>query len=140
MDGDSQQRLARLRHLAPERDGEILRAMNAREVEKTASQFLNYMAVDKWDAGAKGNYNIERNGKDLKIISKADGRGVVFERKNGQILNNLSSKDVTHFRDLNNTLEKRLSKVVGLQVEQSNKQSQLTQSQPKVKKEKELSL
>lgn len=136
MDRDSTSRLARLQYLAPQRDREIVAAMYVRDAAKTAEQFLNYMGVDKWNAGVKGNYNIERQGNDLKIESKADGRGVVFERKNGEIIDRLSSKDFKHFRDLDKVLNNRVQKIVSQQTNNLREKP----PQPKVKREKELSL
>jgi hypothetical protein len=136
MERDSQSRLARLQYLAPQRDREIVAAMYAKDTADTAERFLNHMGVDKWNAGVKGNYNIERQGNDLKIESKADGRGVVFERKNGEIIDRLSSKDFKHFRDLDRLLNKRLQEIVSKPTNNLRERP----PQPKVKREKELSL
>jgi hypothetical protein len=136
MERDSQSRLARLQYLAPQRDREIVAAMYVKDTAKTAERFLEHMGVDKWNAGVKGNYNIERQGNDLKIESKADGRGVVFERKNGEIIARLDSKDFKHFRDLDRLLNKRLQEIVS-QPTNNLRERPLV---PKVKREKELSL
>ena len=109
-------------------------ALYSKEVVDTANRFLHYMGVEKWDAGKQGNYKIERSGNELKITSKADGRGVVFERQKGRTTNNLTSKDFKHFKDLGKTLENRLQKV-----KLQNKQAAPNRSQ-KVEVERELSM
>ena len=137
MGGDPQQRLARLQNLAPQGDRDIVRMIQSKEVEQTAHKFLTYMGTEKLNGN--GMYSIERKGQDLQIASKQDGRGVVFERKSGKITNNLGSKDFTHFQDLNRALDKSLQKITGLETAQQPKAAQ-TVAQPKVKKERELSL
>ena len=136
MKANSEQRLAKLPKLAPQRDREIVTAIYTKEVVDTANRFLYYMGVDKWDAGKQGNYNIEKAGNDIRITSKADGRGVVFERRGGQTTNNLTSKDFRHFKDLGKTLETRLQQVKSQQKSQqaTHKHSQV------VERERELSL
>ena len=136
MQADSEHRLHKLQRLAPQRDREIVTAIYTKEVVDTANRFLYYMGVDKWDAGKQGNYNIEKAGNDIRITSKADGRGVVFERKNGQTTNNLNGKDFRHFRDLSKTLETRLQQVKS---QQKNQQAAQKRSQV-VDRERELSL
>ena len=131
---ESGQRLAKLQQLAPQRDKEIVTAVYAKEVVGTANRFLHVMGVEKWDAGELGKYNIERSGDDLRITSKADGRGVVFERQNGKTVNHLNSKDFKHFKDLGQTLEMRLKKVKSQQKQAAPKHSQ------KINRERELSI
>ena len=134
MQVESEQRLTQLQTLAPQRDKEIVFSVKTKEVENVANQFLHYMGTEKWDAGNRGNYNLERSGKDLKIISKADGRGVVFEREQGKTINNLTAKDFRHFQDLGKTLESRLSQMM-----QQDKQATPNRSQAhKIDKEREL--
>ena len=130
----SEQRLAKLQQLAPQRDKEIVTAVYTKEVVGTANRFLHVMGVEKWDAGELGKYNIERSGDDLRITSKADGRGVVFERQNGKTVNHLNSKDFNHFKDLGQTLEMRLKKVKSQQKQAAPKHSQ------KINRERELSI
>ena len=131
---ESEQRLERLQQLAPQRDKEIVTAVYTKEVVGTANRFLHVMGVEKWDAGELGKYNIERSGDDLRITSKADGRGVVFERQNGKTVNHLNSKDFKHFKDLGQTLEMRLKKVKSQQKQAAPKHSQ------KINRERELSI
>ena len=134
---ESGQRLAKLQQLAPQRDKEIVTAVYAKEVVGTANRFLHVMGVEKWDAGELGKYNIERSGDDLRITSKADGRGVVFERQNGKTVNHLNSKDFNHFKDLGQTLEMRLKKVKSQQKQAAPKHSQKIN---RVNRERELSI
>ena len=131
---ESEQRLERLQQLAPQRDKEIVTAVYTKEVVGTANRFLHVMGVEKWDAGELGKYNIERSGEDLRITSKADGRGVVFERQNGKTVNHLNSKDFKYFKDLGQTLEMRLKKVKSQQKQAAPKHSQ------KINRERELSI
>ncbi len=133
----SEQRLERLQQLAPQRDKEIVTAVYTKEVVGTANRFLHVMGVEKWDAGEQGKYNIERSGEDLRITSKADGRGVVFERQNGKTINNLNSKDFNHFKDLGQMLEMRLKKVKSQQKQAAPKHSQKIN---RVNRERELSI
>ncbi|OWY64276.1 hypothetical protein B7486_48145 [cyanobacterium TDX16] len=107
---DSFQRIASLRGLAPRGDLEIINTMKTAELMSTAKKFLKNMGVERWDAGKKGNYNIECKGNGyLKIESKADGRGTIFLLANGQVLSNkLDSKDFTHFRHLEQVMQKDL--------------------------------
>ncbi len=130
MKGDSEQRTRLLLELAPQQDREIVSAVNTKEVEAVANRFLHYMEIDQWDAGNRGNYNIERTQNSLKIISKADGRGVVFERQNEKIINNLTTKDVKHFNELGKTLENHIQ-LLKSQDRQAN-------NNPKVNREREL--
>ena len=131
---DSEQRLAKLQKLAPQRDNEIVSAFYTKQVIDTASRFLYYMGVEKWDAGNRGNYNIEKAGNDIRITSKADGRGIVFERRQGQTTNNLKAKDFRHFRDLGKILQKQVQQVKSQQEQTAPKKEQ------KVERERELSL
>lgn len=113
LNAESERRLAQLQALAPQSDREIVFAIKTKEVENTANRFLHYMGTQKWDAGEQGNYNIERPGeRNFKIISKADGRGVVFERQGDKITNNLTAKDFQHFQNLGATLDNRLQKMM----------------------------
>lgn len=134
MKADSEQRLAKLQKLAPQRDNEIVSAFQTKGVVDTANKFLHYMGVDKWDAGKRGNYNIEKAGNDIRITSKADGRGIVFERRQGKITNNLKAKDFRHFKDLDKTLEKQVKQVKSQQQQTAPKKEQ------KVARERELSI
>ncbi len=134
---ESGQRLAKLQQLAPQRDKEIVTEVYTKEVVGTANRFLHVMGVEKWDAGELGKYNIERSGDDLRITSKADGRGVVFERQNGKTVNHLNSKDFNHFKDLGQTLEMRLKKVKSQQKQAAPKHSQKIN---RVNRERELSI
>lgn len=107
---DSFQRVAALRGLAPRGDLEITNTVKTAELMSTAKKFLKNMGVERWDAGKQGNYNIECKGNGyLKIESKADGRGTIFLLTNEQVLSNkLDSKDFTHFRHLEQVMQKDL--------------------------------
>lgn len=109
---DSTHRVALLQGLAPRGDLEIVNSFKTKDLMTTAQNFMQNMGVERWDAGQKGNYNIERKGNTyLKIDSKTDGRGTVLLLKNGQMLtNNLESKDFIHFRKLEQVMHKDLTK------------------------------
>lgn len=110
LQGNSLQRLQSLDGLAPSGDREIVHSLQSRDLTRTANQFLKQMGVSRWDAGSKGSYNLEGNGKDyLKVESKKDGRGVVFELKDGQVFNRLESKDFKHFAQVKRTLDQDLA-------------------------------
>lgn len=102
------------------------------------------MGIERWDAGEKGNYNIERQGNGyLRIDSKADGRGTVLMLANGQMLtNNLDSKDFTHFRKLDQVMQKDIQakqeKITAKEPSISHKQQ--VQKRPSPKKEVGLEL
>ncbi len=141
---DSSRRVSLLRGLAPRGDLEITNTLKTKEVMKTAKSFLQNMGVERWDAGEKGNYNIERQGNGyLRIDSKADGRGTVLMIANGQMLtNNLDSKDFTHFRKLDQVMQKDIQakqeKITAKEPSISHKQQ--VQKRPSPKKEVGLEL
>ncbi len=125
---DSSHRVSRLRGLAPRGDLEAINALKTKHVLTTARNFLENMGVDRWNAGEKGNYNIQRQGNNLQIDSKADGRGTVLLVKNGEMLTNkLELKDFTHFRKIDQVMQKDI-------------QNQQVQKRPSPKKEVGLSL
>ena len=133
---DSSHRVSLLRGLAPRGDLEVINTLKTQEVMTTARSFLQNMAVDRWNAGEKGNYNIERQGNNLKIDSKADGRGTVLFIKNGQMLTNkLESKDFTHFRKIDQTMQKDLQKQQGKTATAQPSTKQQVQKRPSPKKE-----
>lgn len=141
---DSSRRVSLLGGLAPRGDLEVINTLKTKEVMKTARNFLQNMGIQRWDAGEKGNYNIEREGNEyLRIDSKADGRGTVLLLVKGQMLtNNLGSKDFTHFRKLDQIMQKDIQakqeKIAAK--EASNFHKQQFQKRPSPKKEVGLEL
>jgi hypothetical protein len=132
---DSFQRVASLRGLAPHGDVEIVNTMKTAELMSTARKFLKSMGVERWDAGKQGNYNIECKGNgSLKIESKADGRGTIFLLTNGQVLSNkLDSKDFTHFRHLEQVMQKDLQAKQEKSISKTSLQQNHKHSLPKKK-------
>lgn len=130
---DSSHRVSLLGGLAPRGDLEVINTLKTKEVMDTARSFLENMGVERWDAGEKGNYNIERQGNGyLRIDSKADRRGTVLLLANGQMLtNNLNSKDFTHFCKLEQVMQK------GIQTKQEKAATKALTQLPKQQAQKQ---
>ncbi|MEM9088687.1 MAG: hypothetical protein AAGC93_08075 [Cyanobacteria bacterium P01_F01_bin.53] len=79
-------------------DVEAAYAAKTQKVEATVRQFLtNFAHAHTWDR-ENGQFKLEiGEGDTLRITDKQDGRGVVFERNNGEVSSKLGGQDFGHF-------------------------------------------
>jgi hypothetical protein len=69
-------------------------------VEKTARTFLrNHARAHCWDKEG-GQFKLEMGAGNLLRITDKRGRGVVFQRQEGEVFSKLGSKDFAHFERL----------------------------------------
>ncbi|MEL7360394.1 MAG: hypothetical protein AAFN40_28185, partial [Cyanobacteria bacterium J06560_6] len=92
-------------------DVEAAYAAKTHKVETTVRQFLTEFAhAQTWNR-ENGQFKMEiGEGGLLRITDKQDGRGVVFERSNGEVSSKLNGQDFAHF-------ERLLSKMQGMTAE-----------------------
>lgn len=79
-------------------DVEANYAARTRRVEQTVRSFLRHHAkANAWDKEG-GTFKLEMGAEGyLCITDKQNGRGVVFQRQNGEVSSKLSAKDFAHF-------------------------------------------
>ncbi|MEO1396241.1 MAG: hypothetical protein AAFV90_25370 [Cyanobacteria bacterium J06634_5] len=87
-------------------DVEAAYAAKTQKVEKTVRQFLtNFAQAHTWNR-ENGQFKLEiGEGDTLRITDKQDGRGVVFERNNGEVSSKLAGQDFAHFERLSAKME-----------------------------------
>ena len=97
------QSVQRNRSIAPQGslDIESNYAAKTNRVERTVVQFLTTKArANVWDKEG-GAFRLEiGEGGFLQITDKQEGRGVIFQRQNGEISSKLNAKDFAHFERL----------------------------------------
>ena len=87
-------------------DVEAAYAAKTQKVETTVRQFLTDFAHARTWNRENGQFKLEiGEGDTLRIIDKQDGRGVVFERSNGEVSSKLGGQDFTHFERLSARME-----------------------------------
>ena len=76
-------------------------AAKTNRVERTVIQFLSTKArANVWDKEG-GAFRLEIGaGGFLQITDKQEGRGIIFQRQNGEISSKLNAKDFAHFERL----------------------------------------
>ena len=79
-------------------DTEAAYAQKTRQVENTSRHFLkNFAFARSWNKEG-GQFKIEIGEGDLlRITDKQNGRGVVFQRQNGEVSSKLNGQDFEHF-------------------------------------------
>ena len=104
-------------------DMEAAYANKTQKVEKTVRQFLtNFAHAHTWNR-ENGRFKLEiGEGDTLRVTDKQDGRGVVFERKNGEVSSKLGGQDFAHFE----RLFAKMQKMTARQNQTSSSQSQPT--------------
>jgi hypothetical protein len=82
-------------------DIEAVYAKKTRQVETVTRQFLkNFAYANVWSK-ENGQFKLEVGQGDLlRITDKQNGRGVVFQRHNGEVFSKLGSQDFAHFEKL----------------------------------------
>lgn len=82
-------------------DVEAAYAAKTQKVETTVRNFLTDFAhAHTWNR-ENGRFKLEiGEGDTLRITDKQDGRGVVFERSNGEVSSKLNGQDFAHFERL----------------------------------------
>ncbi|WP_121969212.1 hypothetical protein [Leptolyngbya sp. BC1307] len=79
-------------------DVEAAYAQKTRQVENTSRHFLKNFAFAKSWSKEGGQFKIEIGEGDLlRISDKQNGRGVVFQRQNGEVFSKLNGQDFEHF-------------------------------------------
>lgn len=82
-------------------DVEAAYARKTRQVEKTTRQFLKDFAYANVWSKEGGQFKLEVGQGDLlRITDKQNGRGVVFQRQNGEVSSKLNGQDFAHFERL----------------------------------------
>ncbi|PSB66333.1 hypothetical protein C7B61_10415 [filamentous cyanobacterium CCP1] len=88
------------RALTPQGDLDVEATYNAKtnRVEQIVTHFLqSKVQANVWDKeGGKFKLEIGEAGF-LRITDKQEGRGVVFQRKEGKVLSKLGARDFAHF-------------------------------------------
>ena len=79
-------------------DVEAAYATKTQKVETTVRQFLTDFAhAHTWNR-ENGQFKLEMGAGDaLRITDKQDGRGIVFERKDGEVSSKLGGQDFAYF-------------------------------------------
>jgi hypothetical protein len=82
-------------------DIEAVYAKRTRQVETVTRQFLkNFAYANVWSK-ENGQFKLEVGQADLlRITDKRNGRGVIFQRHNGEVFSKLGSQDFAHFERL----------------------------------------
>jgi hypothetical protein len=87
-------------------DVEAAYARKTRQVEKTTRQFLKDFAYANVWSKEGGQFKLEVGQGDLlRITDKQNGRGVVFQRQNGEVSSKLNGQDFAHFERLATKME-----------------------------------
>jgi hypothetical protein len=87
-------------------DVEAAYARKTRRVEKTTRQFLKDFAYANVWSKEGGQFKLEVGQGDLlRITDKQNGRGVVFQRQNGEVSSKLNGQDFAHFERLATKME-----------------------------------
>jgi hypothetical protein len=82
-------------------DIETVYAKKTRQVETVTRQFLKNFAYAKVWSKENGQFKLEVGQGDLlRITDKRNGRGVIFQRHNGEVFSKLGSQDFAHFERL----------------------------------------
>ena len=82
-------------------DVETAYAKKTRQAENTTRQFLKGFVFAKSWSKEGGQFKLEVGEGDLlRITDKRDGRGVIFQRQNGEVFSKMGSQDFVHFERL----------------------------------------
>ncbi|NET33266.1 MAG: hypothetical protein F6K19_14800 [Cyanothece sp. SIO1E1] len=82
-------------------DVEVNYVAKTHQVEQTVGEFLrNRVGANVWDKEG-GKFKLEVGPAEfIRITDKQEGRGVVFQRQDGEVFSRLGAKDFAHFERL----------------------------------------
>ena len=101
------QAMRRNRSLMPQGqlDVEATYAMKTQQVEHAVTGFLqHYAQATVWDKDG-GRFKLEMGADDFLRITDKQGRGVVFQRQQGEVFSRLTAGDFTHFDRLKQRMQ-----------------------------------
>ena len=82
-------------------DVETAYAKKTRQAENTTRQFLKSFVFAKSWSKEGGQFKLEVGEGDLlRITDKQNGRGIIFQRQNGEVFSKMGSQDFVHFERL----------------------------------------
>jgi hypothetical protein len=91
-------------------DIEAVYAKKTRQVETVTRQFLKDFAYANVWSKENGQFKLEVGQGDLlRITDKRNGRGVIFQRQNGEVFSKLGSQDFAHFEKLAGRMQEMAS-------------------------------
>lgn len=138
LNGEMGEKIFNLKGLAKESDRSLFLDLEGKQVVEIAADFLHYVGAKHWDRN-DGLYSIESDNQSFLTIKAKDGRGTILSYGGGQLQQNLSSKDINYFKELNQNMQGLISQ------KQQNKQQHFEpqirrEQQPSIHKERELSI